>query len=465
MKHKRLYVLATAAMLALAAGCGNNPGEGAPENQVTETVSPTEAPEATATPEPTATPAPTATPVPANYMEANGIEVLGAGWHSYTGYISRELDEAGNRILDLGEYECSFEVKEEDNGDGTKTIEATLNVIPYVYEDGVWVYAVMGGFVDLQSGKAFTPMAAEMEQSTALKQGEKSYELRISYSVQKASSTYPYYTQRYTLVCPSDYEDAGFYLTGFDMTDEPYSERMGLWKVLSFIRHGDSELLVFGVNEALATEPEKRPVDGAELAVENYFEANGLSTMGEGEYTWQGIEELRRLNTETGEVETVSVEEKEMKGSFAVEEASLGDGTKQIKGTFTYMVEMLSAEEAKTPLIKSGIVDKKTGLVYPPQTYNVAERYVVEKDGEEFFISVGAEISEEDMGDGKIRTSLSFVLICPEDYGDAVFFQTGKYETAEDSTHDEAEENMRDKIRVYSLNDFDHGETDLLFFR
>ena len=464
MKREGLYVLVTVAMLALAAGCGNKPGEENPENQVTEAVS-AEAPEVTATSEPTATPEPTVTPKPANYMEANGIEVLGAGWHSYAGYISREQDEDGNRILDLGEYECSFEVKEEDNGDGTKTIEATLNVVPYIYEDGYWVYAVMGGFVDLQSGKAFTPMAADMEQSTALKQGEKNYELRMSYSIQKASVMYPYHTQRYTLICPSDYEDAGFYLTGFDMTDEPYTERVGLWKILNFIRHGESELLVFGVNEALATEPEKRPVDGAEKAVENYFEANGLTTKSKGEYTWQGIEAIRRLNTETGEVENVSVEEKEMQGSFAVEEENLGDKTKKIKGTFSYIVEVISAEEVKTPLIKSGIADKKTGLVYPPQTYNVAERYAVEKDGEEFFISVGAEINEEDMGDGRIRVAVSFVLICPEDYDDAVFFQTGKYEAAEDNTHDETEENSRDKEEAYSLNDLEHGATDLLFFR
>ena len=139
--------------------------------------------------------------------------------------------------------------------------------------------------------------------------------------------------------------------------------------------------------------------------------------------------------------------------------------TKKIKGTFSYIVEVISAEEVKTPLIKSGIADKKTGLVYPPQTYNVAERYAVEKDGEEFFISVGAEINEEDMGDGRIRVAVSFVLICPEDYEDAVFFQTGKYEAAEDNTHDETEENSRDKEEAYSLNDLEHGATDLLFFR
>ena len=81
MKRKGLYVLATVALLALAAGCGSDEVKNT-DNQVTEAVLPTEVPEtpeSTATPEPTATPTPTATPVPTNYMEANGIEVLGAG--------------------------------------------------------------------------------------------------------------------------------------------------------------------------------------------------------------------------------------------------------------------------------------------------------------------------------------------------------------------------------------------------
>ncbi len=459
MKRKGLYVLATAAMLALAAGCGTNQGEENPQNQVTEAVSPTESPEATATPEPTATPAPTATPVPANYMEANGIEVLGAGWHSYTGYISREQDEAGNMILDLGEYECRFEVTEEDNGDGTKTIDATSYVMPYVYEDGFWVYAVMGGFVDLESGKAFLPTAPDMEQTTVLKQGEKNYELRLSYSIQKASSTNPYYTQRYTLICPSDYEDAGFYLTGFDMTDEPYTERMGLWKKLNFIRHGESDMVVFGVNEGLATEPEKKTADGAEFAEENYFEVNGLTTKGEGEYTWRGAEAIRKMNAETGAVETVSVEIKDITSAFSVEEESLGDGTKRIKGTFTYVAEMISEMEVKVPNATCGIVDKKTGLVYPPRAYNLAEQYVVEKDGEEFSISVGAEISEEEIGDGKLGVTLSFILICPEDYNDAVFYVTCSDEITEEDSTDS------NKAEVFLLSEMDHGECELLFFR
>lgn len=214
MKRKGLYVLATAAMLALAAGCGMNQGEENPQNQVTEATTPTEAPEATATPEPTATPAPTATPLPANYMEANGIEVLGSGWHTGKGFVANEPDENGNPIMMLEDCEYYFEVTEAENDGSTKVIKATLYLRPYVFETGAWSAFAMGGFVDLQTGKAFLPMGKDMAQTTLLKQDGKEYELQLTFDYEFPSVTNPYYTEWYTLVCPADYEDAGFYITG-----------------------------------------------------------------------------------------------------------------------------------------------------------------------------------------------------------------------------------------------------------
>ena len=120
MKRKGLYVLATAAMLALVAGCGSKQGEENPQNQVTEATTPTEAPEASATPEPTESPAPTATPVPANYMEANGIEVLGMGRHTGKGYVATGVDENGGPILEIADCDYIFTVEEEEIESETK---------------------------------------------------------------------------------------------------------------------------------------------------------------------------------------------------------------------------------------------------------------------------------------------------------------------------------------------------------
>ncbi len=460
MKRKGLYVLATVAMLALTAGCGTNQGEENPQNQVTEATTPTEAPEATATPEPTATPAPTATPIPANYMEANGIEVLGAGWHTCKGFVANEPDENGNPIMMLEDCEYYFEVTEEENDGSTKVIKATLYLRPYVFETGAWSAFAMGGFVDLQTGKAFLPMGKDMAQTTLLKQDGKEYELQLTFDYEFPSVTNPYYTEWYTLVCPADYEDAGFYITGWNYEAEAFTERAGLWKKLNFIRHGESDMLVFGVDKGLAGEPEKVTADGIELAEENYFETHGLSAKGEGEHTWLGTEAVRKMNAEIGGWETVSLEVKEITNAFSVTEESLGDGTKKMKGTFTYMAEMISEEEVRVPFVRGGIADKKTGLVYPMRTYFLAETHMLEKDGEEFSILVSSEQKEEVTDDGKIRAEISYVFICPEDYEDAVFFLTGR--TEEDGSAEAAAYN---EAKVFSLNDMEHGESELMFFR
>ena len=255
MKRKGLYVLATAAMLALTAGCGSNPGEETPQNPVTEATTPTEAPEATATPEPTGTPAPTATPVPANYMEANGIEVLGAGWHTCKGFIVERWDENDEEVIALADCTYRFQVEEEEAEGGTKIIRATLNRVPYLSPNG-WSALAQVGFVDLQTGKAYLPMIPDIPHTTLLKRDEETLEIQIFIERELPSVTNPYYTERYTLVCPAEYEDAGFYITGDDLRSEEFVESVGVWKVLKYIRHGKSDLLVFGVNEGLATMPE-----------------------------------------------------------------------------------------------------------------------------------------------------------------------------------------------------------------
>ena len=457
MKRKGLYVLVTVAMLALA-GCGSNQGEENPKNQITEAITPTDVPEATATPEPTATPAPTATPVPANYMEANGIEVLGAGWHTCKGFIANEWDENDNPILELADLEYCMEVTEVENDGITKVIEVELHAKPYVNEYGGRSGFIMGGFVDLKTGKSFVPVDINYLQTTFLKRGEEVVGLQLAEMLEFPSVTYPYYTERFTLECPADYEDAGFYLTGFTYDWEAYTERSDTWKMLNYIRHGDSDMAVFGVNKCLATE-QKRPVDGAELAEENYFETNGLTAKGEGTYTWLGMEATRKWNEEAGYWESVSLEENEFTFTISITEESLGDGTKMIKGTFIETLYMVSEDEVKIPYKKYGIAEKKTGLVYCPRTYSLAEPYVLEKDGEEISILVGMEIVEEELGDGKIDSRTTFTLICPEDYNDGVFYLTADVEIDED------EHTYFNESEVFSLNELKHGDYELMFFQ
>ena len=455
MKHKGVYVLAITLLLAFTAGCGKNSETKNPQNEGTELTNQenTVTPEATATPEPTATPAPTATPKPANYMEEKGIEVLGAGRHGGKAYVATEFDRDGEAILEIGDCEYIFSVvKEEDEGNGgTKIIQVTLDMVPYVNETGGWSSIFYSGFVDLKTGKAYSPLADEL-QTVVLEQGDESHILQLRYEFEPPSVTSPYCTNRYTLVCPSDYEDAGFYVAGWDNSMDAYVDRIDCWKKLQFIRHGESDMLVFGVEKGLATEPEKKTVDGAELAEENYFEANGLTARGEGRITYMGTEGFDRLNSDTGVWEAVSVETKEVEIGFSVTEELLGDGTKQIKSSFSFEDE-ISETEWRGTCCKMGMADKRTGLVYPVRTYDLAEPYVIEMNGEQESILVGKEYIEKEAG----SVTIVFSVICPENYDDTVFYITGNYERENYKYSNEAE--------VSSIRDIEHGESDLVFLR
>lgn len=462
MKHKGVYVLAITLLLAFTAGCGKNSETKNPQNEGTEITKQetTATPVPTATPEPTATPAPTATPKPANYMEEKGIEVLGAGRHGGKSFVVTGVDENGESILEVEdcEYIFSAAIEEDEGNGGTKIIQVTLQMVPYVNETGGWSSLFFSGFVDLKTGKAYSPLADEL-QTVVLEQGDESHIIQLLHETESPSVTSPYYTTRYTLVCPSDYGDAGFYVAGWDLSKDVFVERLDCWKLLQFIRHGESDMLVFGVDKGLATEPEKKIVDGTELAEENYFEAKGHSTKEEGTYTWLGMEALRRRNEETGWWESVSLEESEITTTVSITEEFLGDGTKQITWSKIETIELISDNEAMVPYEKCGIADKMTGLVYHPRTYSLAEPFVVEKDGEEFTILVGMELVEEELGDGKIKSCHTYTLVCPEDYEDAVLCLTADVEIDED------EHTYSNEPELRSLNEVEHGDYELMFFQ
>ena len=459
MKHKGAYAVAVVAMLAFMAGCGAKGGES--DAKATEAATPTVAPTATATPKPTATPAPTPTPVPANYMEANGIEILGAGAYTSKGYINANFETGGEEEMVLAEYECYFEVSQEENGDGTKTIQAALHNVPYVYEGGSWAAGMLGGFVDIKSGKAFYPKASNVEQTTILKQDKNEIEIKLKVSTEPPTEFYPYYTERYTLVCPAEYEDAAFYLSGYNWDTETHTERLGLWKKLNYIRHGESDMLVFGVNKGLETMPEKVVVKAPAVAEsksdENYFETHGLTTREEGIVTFLGTEAYYEVvNGETVEG-SIAVETKEMEIRFRKSEEKKRDGTKVIRGSFVYPVEMVVNQETGVTSVKAmssmvGIVDKKSGLAYGGYGHKLANPVLVKHGEEEIAMMIAREDSLSEDG---VLTS-TFIVTCPETYNDVVFSVTGYY------MDEEPEE--KKEWKWIPLSEIEHGETDILFF-
>lgn len=459
MRRKGLYVLALIAMLGAATGCGTDAEDTqgkVQDGQVTEAVQPTEEPSATATPVPTATPAPTATPVPANYMEKNGIRVLGAGCHEYKGFIWTEVDERDRPILETAICEGIFEVEEEDNGDGTKTITAKVYSVPYVYEDGTWCYATFSGFVDLKTGKSFIPYDLDYAHTTYLRQEDKNYEITVKLEQEPASVTNPYKTETYTVTCPSEYEDAGFYLTGHTANPEAFADLPGNWKLLQFVKHGTSELVVFSVKEGLATMPtnalQERIARGSAPVTENYFETNGLTTGGEGKTTYRGTEYTYEGKLEDYYEEDVVIETKDVEIEFQKTEELLDDGRKQIRGSFIYPADIITEEFEKGVASISGVVDKKTGLCYCPFTGFLAEPVILDRDGEEIAMMIAAEESFTEDNRG-VR---SYVITCPQDYEDAAFYITGNYK----------DEELREK-RVghwMPISEVEHGESDMVFF-
>lgn len=89
----------------------------------------------------------------------------------------------------------------------------------------------------------------------------------------------------------------------------------------------------------------------------------------------------------------------------------------------------------------------------------MAEEYVLAKDGEEISIIVATESVQEDLDDGKVRIEYSCMVICPEDFDDIVFYVTSNAEIRED-------ENMYfNEPEVFSLDEIERGDCDLLFFR
>lgn len=461
MKRKILYVAAMTVMLILTAGCGGTQKEEKTGKRTGDTIPPTVTsavvPAATVTPEPTVTLTPTPTPIPKNYMEKKGIRVLGAGCHEYQGFICEEYDEEGSPVLEIGTCEGIFEVTEEDNGDGTKTIVASIHVAPYVFEYG-WMSYAMSGFVDLETGKSFFPYDADYAHTTYLRRDDINYELTLTCEMDYVSVTNPYNTMKYTLVCPSDYEDAAFYLTGYNGDWDTFIERAGSWKLLQFLKHGTSEIIVFSVADGLATMPtnalQEKVVRGVVQNTENYFEVNGLSIRGEGETVYRGTELTFHEDVEDFYGDEVLIETKELSVEFRRTEELLEDGRKQIRGSFTdTSPNSITDGMVKCVVGLGGVVDKKTGLSYCPRSVILADPVVLDKGEEEVPMMIAYEESMTEDG----RYVLTYVVTCPQDYEDIVFYITGNYMDKE----------LQERRRGHWLpiSEVEHGESDMVFFQ
>lgn len=250
-KTKVIYALIASAMLSMAVvGCGSSetidndmnventtpaptdsvdlggavdPDDVTPTSEPTATSTPvptetpTPEPTATSTPTPTATPEPTATPTPepteapaveevkADWFAENGYKVSEAGDYSYMGYvIEYHTDGSKDTLAQVRTGKCEF--SEADNGDGTKTITARIEVDTHKTEES-WSGLTGVTFVaDRYTGTAYTVSDYKLtENFTVILEDGREVTITV-YQEQVSSSGASNDYEVFTITVPSDYD-------------------------------------------------------------------------------------------------------------------------------------------------------------------------------------------------------------------------------------------------------------------
>lgn len=171
---------------------------------------PTEAPTEVPTEAPTATPEPTEAPVveevKADWFAENGYKVSEAGDYSYMGYVNEHhTDGSKDTLAQVRTGKCEF--SEADNGDGTKTITARIEVDTHKTEEGSWCGLTGVTFVaDRYTGTAYTVSDYKLTENftVTLEDGR---EVTITvYQEQVSSSGASNDYEVFTITVPSDYD-------------------------------------------------------------------------------------------------------------------------------------------------------------------------------------------------------------------------------------------------------------------
>ena len=148
-----------------------------------------------------------------NYFADNDIKLIEEGDYAYTGAAMYNQD---NQVY-IVPREGSFEVTESDNGDGTKTITAGIYSKPYLFDDGIiGGIAEYSGFVDTYSGMSYVTYDYGTTEDFSFEVNGETVEITISATIVRPSTSAEYRVETYTIICPSDYDGAAFYVAGVD---------------------------------------------------------------------------------------------------------------------------------------------------------------------------------------------------------------------------------------------------------
>lgn len=144
----------------------------------------------------------------AGYFEENNLIVEGAGVSQQNEI--REFTFLSSMFLDGKEIDvecsCGFGISEKIDGD-TKTIIANFTgITPNYSEEDEYEYtsAYVYGFVDRYTGICYID-DKKLTPKTTVKIGEKEYELSFNFNPENGTMT---------VICPSDYDGAAFFICG-----------------------------------------------------------------------------------------------------------------------------------------------------------------------------------------------------------------------------------------------------------
>ena len=184
-------------------------------------------------------------PPASDYFTRQQLTIWEEGKYTYMGTAPIPADDGSFIGVDVVQKNCVYEVNETKNGDGTKTIVATICDYPYVFDNGWMTLSYNAGIVDRQTGIGYTPEEGDSTTDIVFQRTDEDIELSLLTERVVLSQEQPYSSCKFTIICPEDFDDVVFYLTGSEPNNDPVEDPAGKYRSVLFMEQGESDLVFF----------------------------------------------------------------------------------------------------------------------------------------------------------------------------------------------------------------------------
>jgi len=183
-------------------------------------------------------------PPATDYFTRQQLTIFGKGEYTYMGTAPIPNEDGSMCIgVETVQKNCTYEVHETKNGDGTKTIVATICDYPHAFENGWLTLSYYAGIIDRQTGIGYTPAENGTVDLVFQRSGE---DIKLSLTTERIGlGQQPFASCTFTVTCPEDYDDAIFYLTGNESMIHYTEELMDRYRSVIYLKQGQSDLLFF----------------------------------------------------------------------------------------------------------------------------------------------------------------------------------------------------------------------------